>query len=70
MYDILVSPSSSLTDASSNKMEFQTLKALNDFETLNNDKEQELVIEAVMKNNDAEGAGAYFGTVEINVNYN
>ena len=70
VYDISVSPSSSLTDASSNKMEFQTLKALNDFETLNNDKEQELVIEAVMKNNDAESAGAYFGTVEINVNYN
>ena len=71
VYDISVSPSSSLTDTSSNKMEFQTLKALNDFKTLNNNKEQELVIEAVMKkNNEAESAGAYFGTVEINVNYN
>ena len=70
VYDISVSPSSSLTDTSSNKMEFETLKAINDFETVNNDKEQELVIEAVMKKNDVESAGAYVGTVEINVNYN
>ena len=70
LYEISISPSSPLIDNASNKMEFKTLRTRNNFETLNNNKEQELVIEAVMKDNDTRDPGVYFGTVEINVNYN
>ena len=70
LYEISISPSSPVIDNASNKMEFKTLRTRNDFETLNNNKEQELVIEAVMKDSATQDSGVYFGTVEINVNYN
>ena len=70
LYEISISPASPVIDNASNKMEFKTLRTRNNFETLNNDKEQELVIEAVMQDNDTQDSGVYFGTVEINVNYN
>ncbi len=70
LYEISISPASPLIDQAANKMEFKTLRTRNNFETLNNNKEQELVIEAVMKDNESQDSGVYFGTVEINVNYN
>ena len=69
-YDISISPSSTLTNSSSSKIEIKKIRTLNNFETVNNNTEQELVIEAVLKDADSEDAGFYFGTVEINVNYN
>ncbi len=70
LYEISISPASPLIDQAANKMEFKTLRTRNNFETLNNNKEQELVIEAVMQDNESQDSGEYFGTVEINVNYN
>lgn len=69
-YDISITPTSILTDNSENKMEVKSVRVLNDFDPTNNNKEQELLIEAVVKENDEGDDGFYFGTVEINVNYN
>lgn len=69
-YDISITPTSILTDHSENKMEFKTLRVLNSFDPSKNNKDQELIIEAVIKNSDVKENGLYFGTVEINVNYN
>jgi hypothetical protein len=69
-YDISITPTSVLADRSANKMEFKTLRVLNNFDPSKNNKEQELVIEAVIKNNGAKESGLYIGTVEIIVNYN
>lgn len=69
-YDISISPQTELSGKSSTVMEIKTMKTHNGFDSVNNNKDQELVIEAVIKDSETRNKGVYFGTVEINVNYN
>jgi len=69
-YDISISPSSTLNYGLSDKVKITHIQSHNNFESLNNNQEQELIIEAVIKDQDNLDKGSYIGTVEINVNYN
>lgn len=69
-YDISISPSSTLSSSTEKILKIKTLRTNNSFESDNNDKEQNLVIEAEVSNTGTQGAELYIGTVEINVNYN
>ena len=69
-YDISISPSPPIINGKSNKIKFHQLEIQNSFNSLNNNREQDLIIEAIIEDADANDTGAYIGTIEINVNYN
>ncbi len=70
VYDITISPSSILKDRASSKIEIKRLRALNNFDPLNNNAEQALMIEAITMDSNGQNGGFYSGSVEVNVNYN
>ena len=69
IYDISISSSSTLA-SSSNKIELTNMKLLNSLELSSNNEEQEFIVEGVIIKPDNKYMGSYFGTTEININYN